>query len=92
MVNSSIEADLPCHAGASDGASFERDTVTWTFAKLAERNARQLFQGAGERHRYSSWIEGEARRVIRTIWCARPISRSAAQRAGSCAAPATRHT
>ena len=40
--------------------SFERDTLTWAFAKLAEHTLDELFQQPGQRSRYSRWLTEEA--------------------------------
>ena len=55
-----VEASSSCEAVAAESSSFERDTVTWTFAKLAECVLDQLFEQAGERDRYALWLRREA--------------------------------
>ena len=47
------------NVGAYSG-SFERDTVTWAFAKLAERTLDHLFSEPSSRARYARWLREEA--------------------------------
>ncbi len=41
-------------------STFERDSVTWTFAKLAERAIQHLFKEPVARARYARWLLEEA--------------------------------
>lgn len=43
--------------------SFELDTLTWVFAKLAERTLDHLFSQASPRARYARWLLEEAPRL-----------------------------
>lgn len=47
-------------AAAHAAGSFERDTLTWVFARLAERTLDQLFKSAGDRARYARWLSQDA--------------------------------
>jgi len=44
----------------AESGSFERDTVTWAFAKLAEYVLDDVFREASERRRYATWLQQEA--------------------------------
>jgi hypothetical protein len=50
------------HEAAQSG-SFERDTLTWAFAKLVERTIDHLFTQPGLRARYARWLLEEAPRL-----------------------------
>ena len=50
------------HEAAQSG-SFERDTLTWAFAKLAERTLEHLFSQPSPRARYARWLLEEAPRL-----------------------------
>jgi hypothetical protein len=45
---------------ATFAGSFERDTVTWAFARLAECTLRHLFCQQAVQARYSRWLRDEA--------------------------------
>lgn len=48
---------------AVQSGSFERDTVTWAFAKLAERTLDHLFSQPSPRARYARWLLEDAPRL-----------------------------
>lgn len=47
-------------ASCAEAGSFERDSVTWSFAKLAERVIRAQLRPPAARARYVRWITREA--------------------------------
>lgn len=64
MLDPMIEMADRHPAGALEGPSFERDTMTWAFARLAEFVLDQLFREPEDRHRYASWLQDEARLLV----------------------------
>lgn len=50
------------HEAAQSG-SFERDTLTWAFARLAERTLDHLFSQTSPRTRYARWLLEDAPRL-----------------------------
>jgi hypothetical protein len=54
------EREASCAASSSWQSTFERDSVTWTFAKLAERTLKHLFRDASSRALYLRWLLEEA--------------------------------
>jgi hypothetical protein len=61
--------DLPhtaaegAHTCAVHSGSFERDTLTWAFARLGERSLDHLFGQPSVRARYGRWLLEEAPRL-----------------------------
>jgi hypothetical protein len=65
MINASTEAAVKHgNTESPEGASFERDTRTWAFAKLSECVLDDLFRQAGEQARYARWLSEEAPLLI----------------------------
>jgi len=64
LANAATDTDQRDTENASHAGSFDRDTLTWAFAKLTEHALDDLFGQPGQRRRYACWLTDEAPLLI----------------------------